>query len=307
MTIYNRNKENNLIRDYRPNLEQLFDQLDITEQTRKDYISRLPIISDFLKRSGLSHNTYLFFKKYLAERNDLSASSKNKYLAVARILLKELHRQGYLPVDITSGVKQFKIHRKHKRSGLNEIEAIQLSSYLSSLFDTPQNARIRAIIGLLVFQGLRTIEAHRLNVEDINFHEKKIYVQGKGYFDSESVPMHPQTSALLQKYLDTFKVKSGVLFFSISNGSHNKRLSTRGIRMIVKNIFKKVGIDRFVHGTRHYFVTTLIREYKGDLTKVMKFSRHKSISTLVVYNDDLDVEKDLPIYYSSFNDLAFCC
>lgn len=72
--------------------------------------------------------------------------------------------------------------------------------------------------------------------------------------------------------------------------------------MIMQNLFKEVGIDKTLHGTRHYFTTKLIEEYKSDLTTVAHYTRHRSLETLQVYNDRIQQKKDLPRYYSVFDE-----
>ena len=88
----------------------------------------------------------LFWYVHLAQRTDFSVSTKNKYLATAKIFLKELNRQGILPIDITQNIKTFNQNKKHKKDGLthSEIENLvekrcitSLKFYLSNSGDFP--------------------------------------------------------------------------------------------------------------------------------------------------------------------------
>ena len=83
----------------RDNAYEVFDTLDVSEATRADYVARLWPFLSFIENNQFNLNTFLEFKRELRNRSDLSASSKNKYLVVARIFLKELHRRGILPTD----------------------------------------------------------------------------------------------------------------------------------------------------------------------------------------------------------------
>ncbi len=65
------------------------------------------------------------------------------------------------------------------------------------------------------------------------------------------------------------------------------------------------GIDKTVHGFRHYFITRLIKAYKGDLIEVSHYSRHRSLEMLTVYNDRLQMEADLPRFYGAFEGVSF--
>lgn len=87
--------------------EQIFDLLDTAEATREEYRQRIKLFLLYIRKNGFNHNSFLEFKRRLAERVDYSISTKNKYLAASRVFLKELNRQGLLPTDITQKIKSF--------------------------------------------------------------------------------------------------------------------------------------------------------------------------------------------------------
>jgi len=171
----------------------IFDALDVSEATRTDHKWRIGAFVRFMDGRPLSHDSYLQFKRYLAARNDLSISAKNKYLCSARVLLKELARRGALPLDLTLNVRLFQQSKKHKREGVTEDEMARLTTYLRELPPTATNLRLKALIALLALQGLRQIEVQRLNVSDLDFVAHTALVQGKGRDDKEPVDLHPQT------------------------------------------------------------------------------------------------------------------
>jgi len=283
------------------NMDRLFDLLDVSEATRKDYKYRINLFLDFTSQRGFNNNSFLDFKRALAERTDLSIATKNKYLATAKIFLKEANRRGLLPVDITQNIRTFSQSKKHKRDGLNDEEISRLTKTIKGLPNTPQNARIRAILSLLVLQGLRQVEIIRLDVKDIDFISETAFIQGKGRDDKEPIYLHPETIKAIQNYLKVNKIADGALFTSRSNNNKNHRLTTRAIRDIVKKLLSDLNIDKTTHGFRHYFTTTLIKTYKGDLLEVAQYTRHKSLEMLQVYNDNINRKADLPRYYQAFS------
>jgi site-specific recombinase XerD len=278
----------------------VFDLLDVSAGTRYDYQARIGVFLAFIRKHGLDRNSFLAFKRELAERTDISTSTKNKYLVTARIFLKELNRQGVLPADITQNIKSFSQSRKHKKDGLNEAEVARLAEYLHSLPTTPANIRLRAIISLLMLQGMRQIEVVRLNVSDLHLARSIAYIQGKGRDDKEPVSLHPETVRVLREYLKANRVADGALFTSNSNNSLRQRLTTRSLQRLVQAVFDELSIQKSVHGLRHWFATKLIKTYEGDLLQVARYTRHSSISTLQVYFDDVQAEADLPRYYQTF-------
>ncbi len=293
------------IEDVRANASRVFDLLDISEATRQDYKYRIGAFLDFTQDKGLNRNSFLEFKRALAERTDIGTATKNKYLATAKIFLKEANRQGFLPADITQNIKLFSQSKKHKRDGLNDEEILKLTEAIIELPETPQNARLKAILSLLVFQGLRQVEITRLDFKDIDFISKKAFIQGKGQNDKESINLHPEAVRSLRGYLKSNKIADGALFTSQSNNSKNKRLTTRAVRDIVKSTLNALGIEKTTHGFRHYFTTKLIKTYKGDLLEVAQYTRHKSLEMLQVYNDNIKREADLPRFYRAFSGVKF--
>ena len=293
------------ILDPKEKAEKVFDLLDVSEATRQDYKYRIGLFLDFTNERGFNRNSFLEFKRSLAERTDLAVSTKNKYLATAKIFLKEANRQGALPADITQNIKTFSQNKKHKRDGLNDEEIATLQIKIQGLPETPQNARLKAVLSLLVFQGLRQVEITRLDVKDVDFISKTAFIQGKGQDDKEPINLHPETIKAIKSYLKSNKIADGALFTSQSNNSKNQRLTTRAIRDIVKETLNALGIKTTTHGFRHYFTTTLIKTYKGDLLEVAGYTRHKSLEMLQVYNDNINRKADLPRFYKAFSGVSF--
>lgn len=276
------------IEEIKQKANQIFNGLDVSETTRNDYSARIGFFILFAEQNGLNRNTYLSFKRHLESRTDYTVSTKNKYLAVARVYLRELNRLGILPVDITLNVKIFSQSRKHKRDGFTEEEILDLVKKLESLSDTPHKARLRALFSLLAFQGLRQIEVIRLDVSDIDLVRKVAFIKGKGKDDKELVYLTPQTVNSLREYMKVSKVGSGALFRSFSNRK-SERLSTMTIKRDIGALCKESGIERSVHGLRHFYITALLKQM--DVRDVRKFSRHASIETVLIYDDEQDIQK----------------
>lgn len=280
---------------------QIFDQLDVGETTREDYKNHIGLFLGFISnQQNFDCNSFLKFKRLLAEKTDISISTKNKYLVSTRIFLKEMSRMGIIP-DITANIKSFKQDKKHKRTGLDDSQVKLVWEKINQLSTDCKNARLKAILALLIFQGLRQIEVVRLNVTDINLGAFTAMIRGKGHDDKESIDLHPQAVLALQSYLMIGKIADGALFTCKSNNHLNKRLTTKSIRNLVKGFLSALGIDKTTHGFRHYFTTALIKEFKGDLLEVAQYTRHRSLEMLQIYNDRVKKVSDLPKYYDAFS------
>lgn len=281
-------------------VRQVFDTLDVSETTRREYAVRIRHFLRFTDTHGLNRNSYLEYKRYLQSCEMFSVSTKNKYLISAKVFLDGLYRVRLIPQKITDGVKGFRLHKK---DGLTDEDIGKLQLYCSALEPTRANLRLRAIIALFLFQGLRQIEVVKLNVEDISFRDKVALIRGKGRDDKEPVYLHPSTVKVLREYLRLYRCREGALFRSDSNHCRGGRLTTKSVREIIKRTFHTLQIDGSAHGFRDYFITKLIKSYKGELLTVSKYSRHRSIQMLEVYNDEVIRQEDLPRYYSVFKDI----
>lgn len=276
--------------------QRIFDSLDITPGTRADYQSR---IHDFLKfaegRGRIYQNILIDYKTELAGRlisaggvvKPISTATKNKYLAAAKIYLSQLHRLFGFP-DYSKFAKGFKQSKKHKKEGLNRSEMERLVNALHKLPKDIKGLRARALFTLLTFQGLRQIELRRLRVSDVDLKNEVAFIEGKGAEDREMIYLHGETVKALQNYI-TARGGSGYLFQSIGNRKSSGMISTMTLQREIKALFTVCGIEKTVHGFRHFYITQLLE--KHDARTVRKFSRHKNLEMLIVYDDELDTRK----------------
>ena len=275
----------------------VFDSLDVSDGTRKDYAARIGMFIEFVRQHGFDVNTYLKYKRHLEKRTDYTVSTKNKYLATARVFLKELNRLGFIPADITQNIRLFTQNKKHKREGLTDREIKKVVEQINTLPDTPQYARLRALFCLLTFQGLRQIEIIRLDVNDVDLPNKTAFVRAKGADDKEPVYLAPATVEALKKHLKLNKVGSGAVFKSLGNRK-SKRLTTMTIKREFQQLFSDIGIQKTVHAFRHFYITKLLQSL--EVRDVRKFSRHKSLEMLIVYDDEIDVREKMEDVFACF-------
>ena len=291
--IISHNLTNNLVLD-------IFNSIDVSNATKKEYLNRIKLFIVFIKGKEINNNSFLEYKHYLRDRNDFATATKNKYLATARVFLKELTRKGYIPVDITLNIKTFNQSKKHKIEGLKQAEIEHIVEELNRLPLTPKNTRKKAFFCLLALQGLRQIEIIRLGFKDIDFVNKTMLVKGKGMDDKEIVYLAPQTVKKLKDYIKISKIRSGSLFQSLGNRKR-ERLSTMTIKREMGELFEKIGVSKTVHGFRHYFITKLLENL--DVRDARKFSRHKSLEMLIVYDDEIDLREKSSVVFECFSAL----
>lgn len=280
--------------------KNIFDTLDIQPSTKSEYQKRILKFLRFMETQTITRDLLLAYKQYLRDDNTLGVASKNKYLTTARIALREMYRQGLTPVDLSVGVSSFQQNIKHKVNGLTEEEVARICEYLQTQDGSFKSARLRALVSLLLFQGLRQIEICRLDFNDIDLANGTINVLGKGRNDKEHIHLHKTTIKALRSYSRASHTKYGPAFYSLNGRNKGQRLTTRGLRQIIQNLFNELGIEKTVHGSRHFFTTELIKHYKSDLTTVARFTRHNSLEMLTVYNDEIASENDAELLSKAF-------
>ena len=266
---------------------ELFKGLDVSENTRRDYAKRIDMFIRFVDENSMHTDILLEFKKKLADKA-LSVSSKNKYLTAAKMCLSEMYRKHMIPIDVVTNVRCFRQDRGHHVSGVNQAQIEQIESHLRNLPNGLKTDRIRAIYCLLAYQGLRQIEVTRLTVEDIDLERKTAYVRGKGRDDKELVYLHPATVGVIRSYLDYTQHKAGALFYSLGH-SKQAHLSTMTINLEMRSIFRACGIQRRVHGLRHYYITTVLGVM--GVREAQKLSRHRGLDMLMVYDDEVATKR----------------
>jgi integrase/recombinase XerC len=77
------------------------------------------------------------------------------------------------------------------------------------------------------------------------------------------------------------------LFISL-RPRYGHRLTGDGIRKIVVEIAENAGISKTIspHRIRHSSVTAALDASDGDVRSVQKLSRHASLNTLMIYDDN---------------------
>jgi site-specific recombinase XerD len=278
---------------------RVFDSLDVRENTRYEYRQRIKHFLTFLEGNGLTIDTLLEYKRSLAA-SSYSVSSKNKYLSCAKVFLRECYRLGLLPRDITGSVKCFQQNKNHKKFGLTDEDVAKLRQWIA---DNPLRYREHALLYLALYQGLRQVEICNIKWADVSLAGGTLQVLGKGRDDQEAVFLHPDTVAAIKAYTTAQTTDDGndYLFTSQRAQTASGRLTERGLRKVIQAVFCEVGINKDVHGCRHYFTTKLIASMPGELTTVAKFTRHRSLEMLQVYNDALLMEQDVQRYYAAFS------
>lgn len=271
--------------------------LDASPKTVQTY-SRA--IRQFMKYIALHGITQPTREDVVAFREELKAEHKpttvQNYITAVRLFFQWLEQEKLYP-NIAQHIKGAKLTKEHKKDYLT---SSQIKSVLGDMErDTVQGRRDYAIISLMVTGGLRDIEVHRANIEDLRTlgDSTVLYLQGKGREErTEYVKVPAPVERAIRASLADRKDAKGSqpLFISLSNNSKGDRISTRSISGIVKSNLVNAGYDSdrlTAHSLRHTAVTLSLLGGQS-LEEVQQFARHSNISTTQIYAHNLDKAKN---------------
>lgn len=156
--------------------------------------------------------------------------------------------------------------------------------------ETEKELRDKVIIAFMAIEGLRTVEIHRMNEEDINIEQQTILIHGKG--KNAMIYPRPDTFGLLLRYLDSkdrFKMNRSKryptddltpVFTSTSNNMYGHRMIRQAVRDAVNKWLTTAGLKekgKAGHMLRHTCATLLYKETK-DLKQIQETLRHSNIN-----------------------------
>jgi integrase/recombinase XerD len=117
-----------------------------------------------------------------------------------------------------------------------------------------RTSRDLAIVGLMLLQGLRSMEVLALNREDVLLPEGQIRVRGKGS-KIRFLPLAPESIQLLEHYLRVERPRNctDALFVSLKGTARGARMTAAGLRSLFRYHRQTTGVTiANPHRFRHY-------------------------------------------------------
>ena len=229
----------------------------------------------------------LKYKSIMIERG-LKEASVNVRLAAIKALVARGRSLGVCDYSLDE-VKNERASSYRDTSGL---EAFAYKKVLSTCDLTSSDGkRDYAILRLLWDNALRRGEISRLNVGDVDLQSFELTILGKGRGTTSSiVGLSRGCAKAIQNWLEVreFESLDEPLFIALDRCHQGKRLSGDGIYKILRKHCQMAGISKIVspHRVRHGSITQTLNLTNGNYRKVRKFSRHKNINTIQIYDDN---------------------
>jgi integrase/recombinase XerC len=156
---------------------------------------------------------------------------------------------------------------------------------------TLKGIRDYALLLLLWSNALRRSEVSKANIGDFDQKERTLRIYGKGRGNNaETVSLGSGTVNAIESWLEARGEVNPdkSLFCSVNAGYRDGRLCTQAIYNIVKERCQSASISKAMspHRVRHSSITAALEVTGGDVRRVQKLSRHSSLNTLLIYDDN---------------------
>ena len=236
------------------------------------------------------HGAYALVSRYKGDliTKGLKSATINRRLAAIKSLVAFSYNCGHSEFMLEA-VKSEKLSAYRDTTGVDPETFKRVLGGIDR--ETLKGIRDYALLILLWSNALRRSEVSKANIGDFDPTAKTLRIFGKGRgTQSEIISLGSGTVTAIESWLsargETNPDKS--LFCSVNAGYKDGRLSTQGIYNIVKERCQSAGITKTMspHRVRHSSITAALEATGGDVRRVQKLSRHSSLNTLLIYDDN---------------------
>lgn len=267
--------------------------LDVKPRSKETYRKGLKHFIEWINSQGITNPTRADILNYKADMlNRYSACTVSSYISAVKGFYTYLEGEKISP-NIAAGIKGAKNRQGFRKDALTAKQAKEVITAVDAT--TAEGKRDYALMNLLIYTGLRTIEAQRANIEDIRSEagQAVLYIQGKGRDSKDAYVILPQSVlAPIKEYLRTRgkQPDTAPLFASHSDRNKGGRLTTRSISRIAKEALKSAGYDDSrltAHSLRHTAVTLSLLA-GATVQEAQALARHSSVNTTLIYAHNLN-------------------
>jgi len=307
------NKQPKLLEQVKQKIRFLHYSLQ-TEKSYIHWIRRFILFHNKRHPKDMGGEEVAYFLNYLANKENVSASSQNQALAALIFLYKQV-----LNIDI-SDIPEFSYARKPKR-----LPVVLTQSEVKRIFEFLHEPH-KCMVGLMYGSGLRLNECLGLRMLDVDIERREITVRrGKGNKDRRTLlpdfvipslilaidkvkQLHEidqmnginhvhMPDALAKKYPNAGKqLKWQFVFAShktsidpLTGNTGRHHIHSKSVSRAISNAVKKANIMKHVtaHVFRHSFATHLL-ENGYDIRTVQELMGHTNVNTTMIYTHVLN-------------------
>lgn len=239
----------------------------INKRTATKYILA-PSLSDYTKR--LYKSVLKAFCQWVLEYQSFDSSELSQEQRFIRKGLKKISTQSLKDVSAIRVTLPRNLTSTYHKDSLT-------SPQRKRLLSLSKKSRDRAILSLMAWNGLRSIEVLRLSVPDAKFAQGKIAVWGKGKSEKSKdvIKLSAVAKKELSLYIKRERIKKGKIFHDMSRPELDRMVNSYFRKLRVKGKFSP-------HSLRHT-AGQLMYEGKISLELIQKTLRHADMRTTMMY------------------------
>ena len=221
------------------------------------------------------HHEYLQHRPNQRKAGTLSEMMVSHHLYALRVFFNWLEQLQLIEENPMSGL-EFKQPQHEARTILTQAE-------IKTLYEACSTLKERAILHLFYGCGLRRSEGEKLNLNDVQFRSKVVYVrEGKGG-KSRAVPMSEKVSEELKAYVYQER-KSHYGEPALILHKRGMRMHGDGFNRLLKELQQRASLNKSIslHSLRHSIATHLL-EQGVSIEHVRDFLGHQHLESTQVY------------------------
>lgn len=254
---------------------------------------RAAVAALILAGKGTAHGMALAFRAHLMARK-LAPSTIARKLAALRSVVKLAGQVGQVDWELSIGSPTVETYRDTSGPGEDGWRAVRELAKAEAAGGSAKGLRDFAIVRLLHDLALRREEVASLDLEHLERDgggvPRHVWILGKKRTQRERLTLPAATGEALGAWVSGRGEHPGPLFPRLDRGGRGElaeRISGRSIHRLVGGLGARAGLRSKLgpHRIRHHSITKALDRTAGDVRKVQRFSRHKDLRTLTIYDD----------------------
>ncbi|MFN3926765.1 MAG: tyrosine-type recombinase/integrase [Pseudanabaenaceae cyanobacterium] len=221
----------------------------------------------------------------------LKEATVNRRLAALKALVSLANKLGHCQWHL----QEIQSERVQPYRDTTGIPPAGIKAMLSAVDQTQRaGKRDYAILRLLWDNALRRQEISQTNISDFDPSQRTLKILGKGAgAQHTTISLSPATQQAILNWLAELEQlhlarPEQPLFIALDPPHLGHRLTGTAIYQLVQTYAQQAGINKTMspHRIRHSAITAALDATNGNVRKVQKFSRHKKLDTLMIYDDN---------------------
>lgn len=235
------------------------------------------------------------YRRWMIEKKKFKPATVALKLSVVKRFYQAAVEKGLIPINPAVGVKPPR-EKRDPAERITYLEKTEVETLLEAIPNdgTLKAVRDKALLAIMALEGPRTVELHRANISDVVKQGGNLGIRVEGKRNIRIVPLTSDIANILMNYLDAREENgetlkpSSPLFIAVGNRAGGKRISRRGIRLIVDYYLKQTALKQTpgrtisAHSLRHTAGTLALRS-GAELRQVQDLLGHADPRTTCIY------------------------